>query len=162
MTDDRSIDQETFDRLVAEGQPERVARAKARAAAARKARRAGVAQGRERMTTDHEAAGSNPAAGTLSWWERPTVHARILTGVGMMTARVLDAFLLAYALRQVERRERWSFRTAFNLLTAVVIVAWHARVGSHRAQRMLDEFQQIRDEAEHDERRAKAVKARVG
>jgi hypothetical protein len=38
MAEDPGIDQETFDRLVAEGQPERVARAKAKAAAARKAR----------------------------------------------------------------------------------------------------------------------------
>ena len=40
MADDPGIDQETFDRLVAEGQPERVARAKAKAAAARKSRQA--------------------------------------------------------------------------------------------------------------------------
>ncbi|HEX6255758.1 MAG TPA: hypothetical protein VFZ70_08090 [Euzebyales bacterium] len=45
MADDPGIDQETFDKLVAEGQPERVARAKAKAAAARKARAADASAG---------------------------------------------------------------------------------------------------------------------
>lgn len=45
MADDPGIDQETFDRLVAEGQPERVARAKAKAAAARKSRQAESSNG---------------------------------------------------------------------------------------------------------------------
>ena len=45
MADDPGIDQETFDELVAEGQPERVARAKAKAAAARKARQAEASAG---------------------------------------------------------------------------------------------------------------------
>jgi menaquinol-cytochrome c reductase cytochrome b/c subunit len=45
MAEDPGIDQETFDRLVAEGQPERVARAKAKAAAARKTREAEPAAG---------------------------------------------------------------------------------------------------------------------
>jgi hypothetical protein len=40
MAEDPGIDQETFDRLIAEGQPERVARARAKAAAARKERQA--------------------------------------------------------------------------------------------------------------------------
>jgi len=44
MAEDPGIDQETFDKLVAEGQPERVARAKAKAAAARKARQAEQAE----------------------------------------------------------------------------------------------------------------------
>jgi hypothetical protein len=43
MAEDPGIDQETFDKLVAEGQPERVARAKAKAAAARKSRQAEAA-----------------------------------------------------------------------------------------------------------------------
>jgi menaquinol-cytochrome c reductase cytochrome b/c subunit len=45
MAEDPGIDQETFDRLVAEGQPERVARAKAKAAAARKSRQAEASAG---------------------------------------------------------------------------------------------------------------------
>jgi hypothetical protein len=45
MAEEPGIDQETFDRLVAEGQPERVARAKAKAAAARKARQAEAPSG---------------------------------------------------------------------------------------------------------------------
>jgi menaquinol-cytochrome c reductase cytochrome b/c subunit len=45
MAEDPGIDQETFDKLVAEGQPERVARAKAKAAAARKARAAEASAG---------------------------------------------------------------------------------------------------------------------
>jgi len=45
MAEDPGIDQETFDKLVAEGQPERVARAKAKAAAARKSRQAEAGDG---------------------------------------------------------------------------------------------------------------------
>jgi len=45
MAEDPGIDQETFDKLVAEGQPERVARAKAKAAAARKSRQAEASPG---------------------------------------------------------------------------------------------------------------------
>lgn len=56
MADDPGIDQETFDRLVAEGQPERVARAKAKAAAARKARQAEASAGDGAATGDGAAA----------------------------------------------------------------------------------------------------------
>jgi len=45
MAEDPGIDQETFDKLVAEGQPERVARAKAKAAAARKSRQTEASPG---------------------------------------------------------------------------------------------------------------------
>ena len=57
MAEDPGIDQETFDRLVAEGQPERVARAKAKAAAARKARQAESADAEAAPASGDGAAG---------------------------------------------------------------------------------------------------------
>jgi hypothetical protein len=62
MAEDPGIDQETFDRLVAEGQPERVARAKAKAAAARKSRQAEAPAGNGAGAdgAPHGAAGETP------------------------------------------------------------------------------------------------------
>jgi menaquinol-cytochrome c reductase cytochrome b/c subunit len=57
MAEDPGIDQETFDKLVAEGQPERVARARAKAAAARKSRQAEASAG------DGAAGGEGSAGG---------------------------------------------------------------------------------------------------
>jgi hypothetical protein len=60
MAEDPGIDQETFDRLVAEGQPERVARAKAKAAAARKSREAEAPAAADGASADGGDTGETP------------------------------------------------------------------------------------------------------
>ena len=93
------------------------------------------------MTTNHEVAGSSPAAD--AWWSRPQLHARALTAVSFLVMRVFDAWLLAHVLRRLEQRDGWRFRDAHRLLIAVAVVAWNARVASERARRTLDDMEQL-------------------